>query len=59
MSEVIVFKIILLHLVAGMIVCLLGMMTVGHTTIQKCLKGIVWMISISMIASLGYVLINV
>ena len=53
MSEVIVFKIILLHLVAGMIVCLLGMMTVGHTIIQKCLRGIIGMVIISMITSLG------
>ena len=59
MSEVIVFKIILLHLVAGMIVCRLGMMRVGDTIIQKCLRGIIGMVIISMITSLGYVLINV
>lgn len=59
MSEAIVIKIILLHLVAGTIVCFLGMMTVGHTTIQKCLRGILSTVIISMIASLGYVIINV
>lgn len=40
MSEAIIIKIILLHLVAVLIVCFLGMMTVRHTTIQKCLLGI-------------------
>lgn len=59
MSEAIIIKIILLHLVAGMIVSLLGMMTVGHTTIQKCLRGILLIVILSMIASLGYVIINV
>ncbi|EOA48959.1 hypothetical protein AB9N12_12395 [Bacteroides sp. AN502(2024)] len=59
MSEAIVIKITLLHLVAGMIVCFLGMMTVGRTSIQKYLRGILLIVIISMIASLGYVLINV
>lgn len=58
MSEAIVIKIILLHLVVGMIVCFLGMMTVGHTNIQKYLRGILSIVVISMIASLGYVIIN-
>lgn len=59
MSGAIVIKIILLHLVAGMIVCFLGMMTIGHTSIQKYLRGILSIVIISMIASLGYVIINV
>lgn len=59
MSEATVIKIILLHLVSGAIVCFLGMMTVGHTTIQKYLRGVFWIVTISMIASLGYVIINV
>lgn len=59
MSEAIIIKIILLHLVAVLIVCFLGMMTVGHTTIQKCLICILSIVIISMIASLGYVIINV
>ena len=59
MSEAIVIKIILLHLVTGAIVCFLGMITVGHTTIQKYLRGILSIVIISMITSLGYVIINV
>lgn len=59
MNEAMVIKIILLHLVAGTIVCFIGMMTVGHTTIQKYLRGILSIVIISMIASLGYVIINV
>lgn len=59
MSEAIVIKIILLHLVAGAIICFLGMMTVGHTTVQKYLIGILSIVVISMIVSLGYVIINV
>lgn len=59
MTEEIVIKIILLHFVARTIVCFLGLMTVEHTIIQKCLRGILMMVVISMIASLGYVIFNV
>lgn len=59
MSEAIIIKIILLHLVAVLIVCLLGMMTVDRIAIQKCLICILFIVIISMIASLGYVIINV
>lgn len=58
MSEIII-KIACLHLVSVMIVCLLGMMTVDHTTIQKCLRSIFFIVILSMIVSLGYVIINV
>lgn len=58
MIEVTVIKIILLNLVSGMIVCFLGMITVGHTTIQKYLREILLIVVISMMVSLVYVIIN-
>ena len=58
MGEVIVIKIILLHLIAEAIVCFLGMITMDHTTIQKYLRGTLFIVVLSMMVSLGYVIIN-
>ena len=48
MGEVIVIKIILLHLIAEAIVCFLGMITMDHTTIQKYLRGTLFIVVLSM-----------
>lgn len=58
MGEVIVIKIILLHLIAEAIVCFLGMITMDHTTIQEYLRGTLFIVVLSMMVSLGYVIIN-
>lgn len=58
MSGDIMIKIILLHFVALMITFFLGMMTLEHTIIQKCLKGLYVMVVVSIMTLSVYVIIN-